>query len=267
MTWALAIPKASLDNPAARHVLLCLANYAGSDGRGAFPSAGTLSEDTGLSERTVRLKLDELEKAGWITEGNQAIAAAYIDRRDRRPVVYDLQLKRGANAAPRKERGADNRTGCSSQQNGVQMTAERGAAAAPNPSMNHQGTEEQEEAPATPAPADQIPEDSRQRFEMFASWQPTDSDLRAQTFTRGVDVTEVTPERVQKFVAYQISKPDRTDTQAGWAYRLVDWIHRSLVQGKANAASSKTGSVRRPGGITLEQNLTDTTFADGIEPT
>lgn len=115
MTWALAIPKATLENPAARHVLLCLANYAGSDGRGAFPSAGTLSDDTGLSERTVRLKLDELCQAGWIAEGNQAIAAAYIDRCDRRPVVYDLQMKRGASAAPRAERGAANRrTGCSS---------------------------------------------------------------------------------------------------------------------------------------------------------
>lgn len=125
MTWALAIPKSSLENPAARHVLLCLANYAGSDGRGAFPSAATLSEDTGLSERTIRLKLDELEAAGWIVEGNQAIAAAYIERRDRRPTVYDLQLKRGASAAPRRERGAANRTGCSSQQNGVQENAER----------------------------------------------------------------------------------------------------------------------------------------------
>lgn len=70
-------------------------------------AAGTLSEDTGLSERTARLKLDELEKGGWITEGNQAIAAADIDRRDRHPVVYDLQLKRGASTASRKERGAD----------------------------------------------------------------------------------------------------------------------------------------------------------------
>ena len=42
MSWALALPKQTLENPSARHVLLCLANYAGSDGRGAFPSANTL---------------------------------------------------------------------------------------------------------------------------------------------------------------------------------------------------------------------------------
>lgn len=264
MTWALALRKNDLENPAARHVLLCLANYAGSDGRGAFPSANTLSEDTGLSERTVRLKLDELEKAGFIVAGNQAIAAAYIDRRDRRPVVYDLQMKRGANAAPRKERGADNRTGCSSQQNGVQENAERGAAAAPNPSGNHQGTEEQEEAPDDRA---HVPADPRQRYAMVAGWKPVPSDVKAQTFARAVPITEVTEERIVRFVAYHLSKPNNQDTHAGWSYRLVDWIHRALTQGKANAAaSSKTSSGRRSGGVTLEDNIADTSFADGIDP-
>lgn len=133
MVWALE--QQEIKDSTCRHVLLCLANYAGSDGRGAFPSALTLAVDTGLSERTVRYKLDALESAGLIRRGNQSIAAAYIDRHDRRPVVYDLIEKRGAPDAPRSERGADeDATGCSSEQNGVQMTTERGAAAAPNTS-------------------------------------------------------------------------------------------------------------------------------------
>lgn len=137
MVWALE--QQEVKDSTCRHVLLCLANYAGSDGRGAFPSALTLATDTGLSERTVRYKLDALESAGLIRRGNQAIAAAYIDRHDRRPVVYDMVEKRGAADAPRYERGADeDATGCSSQQNGVQMTTERGAAAAPNPSSIRQ---------------------------------------------------------------------------------------------------------------------------------
>ena len=41
MTWALE--QQEVGEPHARHVLLCLANYAGSAGRGAFPSAATLS--------------------------------------------------------------------------------------------------------------------------------------------------------------------------------------------------------------------------------
>lgn len=124
MVWALE--QQEIKDSTCRHVLLCLANYAGSDGRGAFPSALTLAVDTGLSERTVRYKLDALEAAGLIRRGNQSIAAAYIDRHDRRPVVYDLIEKRGAPDAPRSERGAnEDATGCSSEQNGVQMKTER----------------------------------------------------------------------------------------------------------------------------------------------
>lgn len=136
MTWALA--QTDIKDPTARHVLLCLANYADKYGKAAFPSANSLSTDTGLSVRTIRYKLDFLEETGVITRGNQAIAAAYIDRHDRRPVVYDLRLERGAADALGEERGAnEDATGCSSQQNGVQMKTERGAPAAPNPSSNH----------------------------------------------------------------------------------------------------------------------------------
>ncbi|UVE57641.1 helix-turn-helix domain-containing protein [Burkholderia sp. EMB26] len=119
----------------ARHVLLCLANYADHRGKAAFPSAATLVLDTGLSERTVRAKLDALEQMGVIQKGNQAVVAAYIERGDRRPVCYDLNIERHATAAPRDERGAnDAATGCNPCSHGVQMAQERGAATAPNTS-------------------------------------------------------------------------------------------------------------------------------------
>ncbi|BBH46925.1 hypothetical protein KU43P_34020 [Pseudomonas sp. KU43P] len=227
MTWALAIPKSSLENPAARHVLLCLANYAGSDGRGAFPSAGTLSEDTGLSERTVRLKLDELAAAGWIAEGNQAIAAAYIDRRDRRPVVYDLQLKRGASAAPRSERGAGNRTGCSSQQNGVQEKAERGAAAAPNPSLN------------------QSTHSTREPFEMFLEWVPDQDQLQAYAVMAGLTLKNFSAEAISGFVIHHDAK-GTVQTEKQWIAALVGWVRRDL----ARAAGSVSGrSGQQSGGL------------------
>lgn len=136
MTWALE--QRIVTSPTARHVLLCLANYADKNGKAAFPSASSLSEDTGLSVRTIRTALESLREAEVITLGNQAIAAAYIDRHDRRPVVYDLCMDRGAADAPGSERGeSDDTTGCSSCTNGVQLTTERGAAPAPNPSFNH----------------------------------------------------------------------------------------------------------------------------------
>jgi hypothetical protein len=152
MSWALE--QRDIVDATARYVLLVLANYADKNGRGAFPSSSSISEDTGLSIRTVKYKLDHLLEIGVIRLGNQAIAGAYIDRHDRRPTVYDLCVERGAPAAPGSERGAnDDTTGCSSRQNGVQTTTERGAGAAPNPSINHQGTIKEPKGPFADAPA------------------------------------------------------------------------------------------------------------------
>lgn len=155
MTWALA--QRIVKEPTARHVLLCLANYVGSKGEGAFPSVATLAEDTGLSTRTVQNKLRELEAMKVIQRGNQDLVAAYIRRADQRPVCYDMDLSRGAPAAPRvehsegqsrgepaaprDERGeSDDATGCSSRRHGVNLTTSRGERAAPEPSLNRQGT-------------------------------------------------------------------------------------------------------------------------------
>ncbi|AVD89635.1 helix-turn-helix domain-containing protein [Pseudomonas sp. SWI44] len=152
MSWALE--QRDIVDATARYVLLVLANYADKNGRGAFPSSASISDDTGLSIRTVKYKLDHLLEIGAIRLGNQAIAGAYIDRHDRRPTVYDLCVERGAPAAPGSERGAnDDATGCSSRQNGVQTTTERGAGAAPNPSINHQGTTKEPKGPVADAPA------------------------------------------------------------------------------------------------------------------
>jgi len=155
MTWALA--QRVVTEASARHVLLCLANYAGSKGEGAFPSVATLAEDTGLSTRTVQNKLRELETQKVIQRGNQDLVKAYIRRADQRPVCYDIDLSRGAPvsprvehskddergepAAPRNERGeSDDATGCSSRRHGVNLTTSRGERAAPEPSLNRQGT-------------------------------------------------------------------------------------------------------------------------------
>ncbi|MDR9749869.1 helix-turn-helix domain-containing protein [Pseudomonas sp. SZMC_28357] len=241
MSWALSLPTQSLKDSSARHVLLCLANYAGSNGAGAFPSASTLAQDTGLSERTVRYKLDDLEKSGLIQKGNQAIAAVHIDRHDRRPVVYDLQLSRGANPAPRTKRGADDVTGCNSQQNGVQPGTERGAEAAPNPSLNHQGTEEQQrEIDDLIARQDQtaIEElDHRQRFAMFAEWEFPESYMNTQLKIAGLPAESITDELLAGFKGFFVAKSSTVDTAAGWCFRLANWIKRDRVK-SAGAASA-----------------------------
>ncbi|MHC8366277.1 helix-turn-helix domain-containing protein [Pseudomonas sp. ZT5P21] len=245
MSWALSLPTQSLKDSSARHVLLCLANYAGSNGAGAFPSASTLAQDTGLSERTVRYKLDDLEKSGLIQKGNQAIAAVHIDRHDRRPVVYDLQLSRGANPAPRTKRGADDATGCNSQQNGVQPGTERGAAAAPNTSINHQGTEKQQQREIADVIAEQDQVaiealDHRQRFAMFAEWEFPESYMTTQLKIAGLPTDSITDELLAGFKGFFVAKTSTVDTAAGWCFRLANWIKRDRV--KAAGAATTAGS-------------------------
>lgn len=135
MTWA--IEQQDVREPNARHVLLCLANYADADGKAAFPSTARLEADTGLSESTIRRKLDLLEEMGLIEEGNQAVVAAYIERGDRRPVCYDMVMKkRGVSVTPGGERGVTvTGTGCHGDANGVSPTTSRGVTVTPNPSL------------------------------------------------------------------------------------------------------------------------------------
>jgi hypothetical protein len=73
-------------------VLVGLANHAGPDGTGAFPSVATLVRYTGLSERTVRTCLDRLEAAGIVSPCDPGIVAARIKRADRRPQGWNLNL-------------------------------------------------------------------------------------------------------------------------------------------------------------------------------
>ena len=244
MSWALSLPVQTLKDSSARHVLLCLANYAGSNGAGAFPSASTLAQDTGLSERTVRYKLDDLEKSGLIQKGNQAIAAVHIDRHDRRPVVYDLQLSRGANPAPRTKRGADDATGCNPQQNGVQPGTERGAAVAPNPPLNHQGTEEQQQRELAELIAEQDrqalePQDDRQRFAMFAEFVPPEDALQTQLKIAGMPSDALTAELLAGFKGFFVAKTSVLDTAAGWCFKLAGWIKRERAQAAGSSTSEE----------------------------
>jgi hypothetical protein len=97
ISWALNLAPVPADrggppSTACKFVLVGLANHAGPDGTGAFPSVATLVRYTGLSERTVRTCLDRLEAEGIIAPCAPAIVAARIKRADRRPQGWDLNL-------------------------------------------------------------------------------------------------------------------------------------------------------------------------------
>jgi Helix-turn-helix domain len=97
ISWALNLAPVPRDggskrNPACKAVLIGLANHAGPDGTGAFPSVRTLVRYTALSERTVVTALDRLEAEGVIRPCDPAIVAAKIKRADRRPQGWDLAM-------------------------------------------------------------------------------------------------------------------------------------------------------------------------------
>ena len=102
MVWALR--DAPVTDPAAKVVLIGLANHAHADGTVAFPRISVLAAYCRCSERTVQRKLSDLLAAGVIRRGDQGYVAHL--RPDRRPVVYDLDMpSRGDNLTPREPSG------------------------------------------------------------------------------------------------------------------------------------------------------------------
>lgn len=136
LTWAIYEIGSTLKDASAYRVLLILADNANDEGKGAYPSASTIAEETGMSLRTVRNKLNDLEAAGIIMRGDQALAD-YLPA-NRRSVVWDLDLDnnrraesapqhtpattttRGAKSAPQTD-GPDVQQGCNRGATDVQQ--------------------------------------------------------------------------------------------------------------------------------------------------
>lgn len=193
LSWqatAWAIKQQETKEPNQRFVLLCLANYAGPDGCNAFPAVNTLAEDTGLSESTVRRKLQELEELELVNRGNQAIAAAHIERADRRPIVYDLPLERGVTVLPREPNGVSN-----NEERGVNQEATGCQAMTPDPPSDPPYNYKKR---ARVNPMDsRAADETRQRRIRDKIW-----DLRLSSVARDVNtiatLTGTTPQEVQR---------------------------------------------------------------------
>ena len=69
MSWqaTTAVTRHSQAKGSEQLLLLCIANYAGADGTGAYPSNKTLCEDSKLSERAVRYIIRRLQELGELT--------------------------------------------------------------------------------------------------------------------------------------------------------------------------------------------------------
>lgn len=130
VAWALDYQDLPLDkrtkrmSSAAKLVLIALANHASPDGTDAFPSVGTISRYTGLSERMAQYTLSALVDHGTIAPTpNPLKRDGVISRGDHRPNSYDLiAMARGAKSA----------TGCKVA---PPRGAKSGADFAPEPSL------------------------------------------------------------------------------------------------------------------------------------
>jgi hypothetical protein len=128
----------------------------------------------------------------------------------------------------------------------VQSGTERGAAAAPNPSLNHQGTEEQQQRELSDLIAEQDrqaldPQDERQRFAMFADFEPSVEALQTQLKIAGLPADALTAELLSGFKGFFVAKTSVLDTAAGWCFKLAGWIKRERAQA-AGTSSSEEGS-------------------------
>lgn len=78
--------------------LIVFAAHAGTDGRGAHPSAATVAMLTRKGERRAKRDIAELVELGLLAPGDARIVAHI--RADRRPAVYDLPMPRGVTHDP-----------------------------------------------------------------------------------------------------------------------------------------------------------------------
>lgn len=99
MLWALYGVTPEEADPEERLVLLVLADHAGHDGTGAYPSKKTISEATGLSRATVYRKCQSLQRKNLVRPGDQQLVMHFTP--DRRPVVYDLAMTGSHAETPR----------------------------------------------------------------------------------------------------------------------------------------------------------------------
>lgn len=297
MSWALR--QQAITDPAARSVLFGLANHANHEGRHAFPSVNLLCRYTGLAPRTVKTKLKLLVELKLILKGNQRVAAAIIDRADRRPTVYDLDLtkgleptpdpigdeERGAADAPRDNSPPDEPRGAVDaprEPNGVQMTTERGATDAPEPSLTNpyslSGVRENnifEQAAQSDDDGMPVAGKSHQ-FPMSLDWVPNPEMFAAQCLRACLPTdTQYAPHQLAKFTAHFADQPHRRHGESAWIAKLVDWVRNDTRRAKTaeqNSPGVRHASRQQPNATRSERdrvaevlaNPDDTSWMEGL---
>ncbi len=240
LTWAIYEIGSTLKDASAYRVLLILADNANDEGKGAYPSASTIAEETGMSLRTVRNKLNDLEAAGIIMRGDQALAD-YLPA-NRRSVVWDLNLDnnrraesapqhtpattttRGAKSAPQTD-GPDVQQGCNRGATDVQQGC---SLSAHNPLNPINPINPREAAREHDPDTDTTQPTSREQA--LADWSPN-SDHEALANSAHADLDADPREAAREH------DPDTDTTQpTSREQALADWSPNSDHEALANSA-------------------------------
>lgn len=229
--WAVA-QQIVTDSPA-RHILLCMANYASVTGEDVWMSAARLSRETGLSIRTVRYKLDLLQEAGLITPGDDRILAIKFPRADQRPLIFNLNLK--MTGLQELHPVGDERP-AAHDTNDLQLRTERPAGAAPNTGItNHIDQPVPPKPPkggriAKPVPAVGEEKYSPEFEEFWQAWPKAKGGTKALAYKSWLKLKLDDPDQQQArtLLAYDVSQ--RSQYHRQWLDGFVPHMATYLNQ-------------------------------------
>ncbi|MGR3892983.1 DnaT-like ssDNA-binding domain-containing protein [Pseudomonas sp. 1176_21] len=77
------------------------------------------------------------------------------------------------------------------------------------------------------------PQEDRQRFAMFAEWNPPADLVTTQLKLAGLNLEALTDETLQSFLGYYVAKSQVFDSNGGWCFRLAKWAKTEKAKGAA----------------------------------
>ena len=75
------------------------------------------------------------------------------------------------------------------------------------------------------------PQQDRQRFAMFAEWNPPADLVTTQLKLAGLNLEALTDETLQSFLGYYVAKLQVFDSNGGWCFRLAKWVKTEKAKG------------------------------------
>jgi len=217
MVWALKTVDLTGD-PIAKLVLLGLADHAQADGSASWPTQKVLAEYANVSARTVRTKLRSLEELGLIQPGDQEIVSHI--RADRRPPVYDLNLREEGISGRKQASSREEGTGGSSVPP-VEVPRAEIETVYGRKLLSHKPKEE----PVRDLVGGQsLPRDSARGQRLDPTWipdQPLITEMKAERPDLDLKAEHA------KFVDYWVSKPGKEGRKLDWRRTWRNWMRNA----------------------------------------